>query len=103
MDDLSDMCEGKKQHLYCGGVVKPRRWRETRNRLTHKQSAHRATQEVVELGRAGKGERGPEGRPLVLAPHKANSRARELEHKYRPPLCLKPTFQISRCQDLVQK
>ncbi|CAK9224250.1 unnamed protein product [Sphagnum troendelagicum] len=53
-----------------------------------------------ELGR----ERGDqEGRPLDLAPHKANSRARELEHKYRPPLCLKPTFQISRCQDLVQK
>lgn len=50
LDDLSDMYEGKKQNLYCGGVVKPRRWRETRNRLTHKQSAHGATHEVVELG-----------------------------------------------------
>ncbi len=64
--------------------MKQQRWRETRNTLTHKQSAHRATHEVVEFRSWEKGERGPEGRPLVLAPGKANSRARELEHKYRP-------------------
>jgi hypothetical protein len=63
--------------------VKPRRWRETKDTLTHKQSAHRATHEVVEL-RSWEGRRGPDGRPLVLAPHKANSRARELELKYKP-------------------
>ncbi len=30
--------------------MKPRRWRETRNTITHKQSGHRAMHEVIELG-----------------------------------------------------
>ncbi len=85
--------------------MKPRRWQETRNTLTHKQSAHRATHEVVEIRSwEGRGDQkdGPWFWPLTrqIREYETLNTNTDLS---KSPLCLIPTFQISRCQDLVQK